>query len=584
MQLAYTLGEWDDPRAGEALGKLAVQDAADPYLSAAVMSSLTKKNLDTVLLTVLSGSRTVPPAGLTENLLRLANAFGNTKTLATLLTRVATPEKGHYAPWQFAALAGLLDTLDQRNTTLAQLQDRGDPGVKAALQRVPAVFAAARASMADGKAPRDMQLQAVRLLGRGLDHQPQDLATLAGLLVPQTADDLQAAAVATLGRLHDPEVPQVLVRGWKGYGPTLRSQVLDVLLRRDAWVKATLDALEAKQILPFEVDAARRQRLLQHRDPAVRERAARLLAGTIDPDRQKVVEAYQVVLSLKGDARRGAQVFAKNCATCHFFGGVGHQVGPDLASVGDKSPGGLLVSILDPNRAVEARYINYVALTKNGMTFNGVLANETGTSITLVGPDGKQQTILRTDLEELVSSNRSVMPEGLEKDLKPQDVADLIAHLRAGMPAARAKQFPGNKPDVVRPASDGSLRLLPANCAIYGGTLVLEPQYGNLGYWQSDDDHAVWTVEAPRAGKYAVWLDWACPNDVAGKPLVLQAGINQLTYRVQDTGAWDNYRQAKIGEITLAAGRQEVELRPAGKLTGPMIDLKSVKLVPLTGK
>ena len=52
-------------------------------------------------------------------------------------------------------------------------------------------------------------------------------------------------------------------------------------------------------------------------------------------------------------------------------------------------------------------------------------------SITLLAAEGKQQVILRTDLEELVSSNKSAMPDGLEKDLQPQDLADLIAFIRA---------------------------------------------------------------------------------------------------------------------------------------------------------
>src|SRR5438477_12956803 len=111
---------------------------------------------------------------------------------------------------------------------------------------------------------------------------------------------------------------------------------------------------------------------------------------------------------MQADVTRGAAVFAKNCATCHRLGNVGHDVGPDLASVGDKSPEGLLTAILDPNRSVEARYINYMAVTKNGLTMTGVLASETGNSVTLLGADGKQQVILRTDLEELVSSNKSV--------------------------------------------------------------------------------------------------------------------------------------------------------------------------------
>ena len=38
-QLALSLGEWHDPRAGEALGKLAMSDASDPWVCAAVLSS-----------------------------------------------------------------------------------------------------------------------------------------------------------------------------------------------------------------------------------------------------------------------------------------------------------------------------------------------------------------------------------------------------------------------------------------------------------------------------------------------------------------------------------------------------------------
>jgi putative heme-binding domain-containing protein len=111
---------------------------------------------------------------------------------------------------------------------------------------------------------------------------------------------------------------------------------------------------------------------------------------------------------------------------------VGNVVGPDLASVGDKSPEGLLIAILDPNRAVEARYINYIVTTTDEQTLTGLLASESATSITLLGPDGKPQTLRRQDLKDLRSSNTSLMPEGLEAGLKPQDLADLIAFVRGG--------------------------------------------------------------------------------------------------------------------------------------------------------
>jgi putative membrane-bound dehydrogenase-like protein len=581
MQLAYTLGQWDDARAGDALGQLALRDADDRFLSAAVMSSVNRKNLDRVLSTVMTGSRQAePPAPLVENLLRMANALDHTAALTTLLKAVATPQEGKYAPWQFTALAGLLDALDQRNTPLTKLRDDGSEEQKAALKQLMGLFAAARATLADGRSAKEDQLLAVRLLGRGLDHQQEDVAALANLLVPQTADDVQAAAITALGRLREPRVPELLLRGWKGYGPAQRNQVLDVLFRRDDWLKAALEAIETRQITAAEVNAPRRQRLLQHKEAAVRDRAARLFADAVNPDRQKVIDAYQDVLGMKGDPQRGVQVFAKNCATCHKFAGVGHEVGPDLASLGDKSPQALMIAILDPNRAVEARYVNYTAATKGGLTFTGVLASETGNSITLVGPDGKTQVILRTELEELVSSGKSVMPEGLEKEVNTQDLADLIAHVRSVGPQPQRKTFDGNKPEPVRQERDGALVLSAASAEIYGPTIVMETKYGNLGYWTSEDDHATWSVEVARPGKYAVWLDWACEDGTAGKTFLLQAGPNQLTGKVASTVSWDTYRQAKVGEIILPAGKQRLTFRSAGRIFTPLIDLKSIKLVP----
>lgn len=582
MQLAYTLGAWDDVRAGDVLGQLALRDAEDRYATAAALSSVTRKNLKRVLLAVLKGGdKTPPPASLLESLLRLSNALGDTKALATLLKAVGTPENGRFAPWQFTALAGLLDALDERDTPLSQLQKDGGEELQAALKQMSKLFAAARAVMADERAESTDKLRAIRLLGRGLDRQREDRAALAALLAPQSPEEVQAAAVAALGRLRSPQVPELLLRGWKAFAPVRHRQVLTTLASRDNWLSSLLDAMESKQIAPNEIDAILRQRLLDHRSADVRRRATRLFADAVNTDRQKVIDAYRSVLTLEGDAKRGVEIFRKSCAVCHRLGDIGNAVGPDLASLGDKSPPSLLIAILDPNRAVEARYVGYTATTKGGRSFSGVLAAETGNSITLVGADGKPNVLLRSDLDELSSSGKSAMPEGLEKELKPQDVADLIAHLRSQGPKPQRREFPGNKPELIRAADDGSLLLSAVKCEIYGPTIVLEKRYGNLGYWSSPDDRAVWTVEVAKPGRYAVWLDWACPLDTAGKTFLLQAGVNQMTGKVDSTGSWDTYRQAKVGEIVLAAGQQRVTFRSAGKIYHPLIDLKSVKLKPL---
>ena len=184
----------------------------------------------------------------------------------------------------------------------------------------------------------------------------------------------------------------------------------------------------------------------------------------VNPDRQKVINAFAPALSLQGNAAHGGELFAKTCTACHLLNGQGHAVGPDLASVGDKSPEGLLVAILDPNRAVEPQYVNYVAQTKDGQTVSGVVGRETGSSVTLKVPGGQEQTVLRTDLESFRSTGLSLMPEGLEAGLSPPDLADLIAFVRGSAPEPKRRavrrQPPGGGAALRRrrPAADAGDR------------------------------------------------------------------------------------------------------------------------------
>jgi putative membrane-bound dehydrogenase-like protein len=582
MQLAYTLGEWKDyATAGRMLGRLALRDGHDQYMLAAILSSVHKENFAATVQAFMDYADKAPSTAALEQLVRLASALGDDKGTATLLTSIGTGKGGQYTAAQFSALAAYLDALDQRKVELVKLaNDKDRPELEKAVHSLKPLFKAARETVADAKAPVALKILAVRLLARGLDSHESDRKSLADLLSPQTPEELQVATVQTIGSLHGPVVPPMLLKGWKAYGPNLRARVLEVLL--SGWVNPLLDALERKDILPSEVAAVYRQRLLDHKFDLVRQRATKIFAATTDVDRQKLVESYRPALEMKGDVVRGSEVFKKNCSACHQLGGIGQHVGPDLAAEAGKPGEVLLIAILDPNAAVEARYVNYVATLKNGKIVTGLIASETGGSLTLIGADGQKVVIPRSDLDELVSTGKSVMPEGLEKDIKHQDMADLIAFIRKSAPPQTRKTFEGNTPALVKANADGALNLLASNCEIYGRTLVLEKQYGNLGYWQSGDDRAVWTVEVPKAGKYTVWLDWACAKDNAGQSIALDVGESSvLTLKVPSTGGWDTYRFAKVGEVQLAAGKQTVTMRAVGELRGALIDLKGIKLVPV---
>ena len=144
-----------------------------------------------------------------------------------------------------------------------------------------------------------------------------------------------------------------------------------------------------------------------------------------------MLKANQPVLKLTGDVARGQALFGKKCTTCHKQGETGHAVGPNLASLTTKSPESLLLAILDPSAAVEGKYLNYVAVTTAGRSLTGILATETGSSITLLAAEGKSESVLRDEIEELRSTSKSLMPDGLEKDLSQQDIADLIEFVRS---------------------------------------------------------------------------------------------------------------------------------------------------------
>jgi putative heme-binding domain-containing protein len=572
LQLACSIGAWDSPEAGNALASLAATNNEDKFIMSAVLSSLTRRNLTVMTHQFVPNGSGLPPRALLEPLVRTAAGFEDQKTISGFLSLVmAGPdvvrEIGGINVGRFKGVAMVLDALDATAVSLETLEED-----------VRHVFDEARTIARDEKLTHE-RIQAMALLGRERSKRAEDAALMASMLVPQTPQEVQEAAIKSLARMRHEELPAVLLRGWKGHSLAVRNQILDVLLGRNEWAVVLVDALEQSKIASADVDASRRQRLLQNGSKAIRERAKKIFADAINPDRQKVLDAYSAALTAAGDSKRGGEVFTKSCATCHKVGAIGQNVGPDIGGIADKSPQSLLIAMVDPNRAVEAKFTNFVAETRADEVITGIISSEAGESLTMISADGKPREILRSQLKSLRSTGTSLMPENLESGYTPQDLADLIAFIRAANPPVR-KKFEGNNPEVVRANAAKMLRLTPANCEIYGSSVVLEKQHGNLGYWTSEDDQAVWTMEVSAAGKYGVWLEWACAADSAGNAYLLEIGRHRVTGRIASTGNWDTYHRTQIGELELEAGKYQVIFRSAGEIVGALVDLKSIELVP----
>ena len=442
FQLAFTLGQVKDPRELAALAELASAHGSDPWFRAAILSSL--PDSASPLFDRLLSSKERHPALLSE-LASLIGAKHDATEVSRLLTALSAGRSE--GEWRAAALSGLAKGLQLGDASglklpsaeagLMKLLDSPSEKVRSAAVEVAqhvelrAWIERASRDAAAANLPADRRLTAIRSLegGRFASVGP----VLRRVLDPREPPEIQAAAVESLAVFDDPEVGSILLANWKSYSPEVRKKALEALLAHRERAPQLLQAVESRQIEPGAIEAGARDRLLEHPDPALRERARRLFLSQ-SGDRPKVVEAFHSVVNLSGDLNRGKQAFEKSCAKCHMPRRQGGRVGPDLSGINNKSKEELLMAILNPSAEIDPRYVNYVVVTKDGRMHDGILVNETPGSLTLRG-DSEQGdvTILRPNLAEIRASGVSLMPEDLEKQMSRQDLADVIAYLRGGL-------------------------------------------------------------------------------------------------------------------------------------------------------
>ncbi len=441
LQLALTLGEWTAPEAGAALGRLAVGDHADAFMVAAVMSSSLPHLRAVSEGVVAAGGPAL--ASFAGPLAEMALGLDDRDALALLVSPALVPEEaGGFREDQFSRLAGLLGQCVRSGTTWERLAEGGD-ALAQSLQWLPAAVEAARHTAADDTAPLALRSAAAALLTRWPHDRAATLRTLDDWLDPRHPLEFQRAGIEALAATGDESVPQRLLARWPSQSPAAREAAADALLTRESWCLALLgdgasdgdsdgasDGDSDGGPSPLTLDATRRSRLLQHRSAAVRALAEKRLAPAAG--RAEVLARFQPALQLAGDAARGRDVHARLCAACHKLGDLGQDVGPNLQSVAGHSPEKLLTHILVPNADVQPGYFAYQCRLADGTELYGLLAAETGNSLTFKFVDGTTRVVRRRDVAALQSAAISLMPDGLEAGLTTQDMADLIRFLKDG--------------------------------------------------------------------------------------------------------------------------------------------------------
>ncbi len=436
FQLAFSLGESEAPLAIEGLTRIAKSPNNSNEVRIALLSSV-GKTADRVAVALLADAEFLKQSYSAAILTQLALIVGANPNPAPSLRLLSAATSADCPPTiQRVVLTGLGQGLNRRESSVSAVLASEATSDEVRVQVSKLFERAAKLATDEETSVVDREV-AIQLLAFA-DYETAT-SNLSELLTPQTPQSLQRSAVHALAQQDSDDVVATLLDGWSTYGPQIRRDVIDALLSRATRIQALLDAVEAETVRPRDIERDKKQLLLSHPKKDIQSRSRKLFGSSTNETRAEVVQDNQEVLNLEGDVARGLEVFKKNCSVCHQVGTIGHRVAPDLVSVQNKSPGDLLIAILDPNREAQPNYNTYTVLTDGGRSYNGIIASETANSITLRRAESKEDVVLRSNIDELISTGVSLMPEGLEKDLSQQNMADVIAFIKSLKPAEVVK-------------------------------------------------------------------------------------------------------------------------------------------------
>lgn len=413
---ALALGFIQGPEATNALALIADRDSEDRWIRNAVLSSASGREME-LLKSFLSKLSTSAPlgSGAREFLEFLGGSLSAPDILAAALQSV---------PSQKADLAlPVLLGFCEKNKLIRLKELQKHP----AFSWLPDLLTKLPETACNQNFPTSTRLPALRFLAQ----MPWDDSgsALLRLATSEPEEPLRAVAIRSLANFQNPVVSQTLLPLWPSYTPNQREIVITALLSSSYHTTAILDAIESGLLPNSAVSGARRKQILKHPSSSIRDRAEKLLqVGAAS--RQQAFEEAKAALHLTGIAEHGRQVFRNLCASCHRLEREGSPVGPDLLDIRNQPKESILFHILVPDAEIAPAFTAYIAETKDGRSFSGIMQSETNNSISLRGPLATETNILRNDLAKIEALSGSLMPNGLESAMSKQDLADLIAFLK----------------------------------------------------------------------------------------------------------------------------------------------------------
>lgn len=416
--------------------QLAAQLAADPsdtWFRKAVFSSFPDLVPGLLASLLETGAILSTPASATAGLADMARLTAATASSAELAAVVRELD-GEPQWWHFAVISGFSEGLRRSalpTKSLAALMTSPPDDFTAEAATLQKLVASASAIALDPQRAEADRIVALDLVAQlPWEGKSRHLDTILTRVEPPA---LHAAAAQTLSRDNRETVAEFFFERWKKLSPTALREALALITANPKSGLLLMKRMKAGEINPSLMPPMTRWSYGRSTDEEIKALANELF-GAAAGNRSEVVTRYRDALgNHSGDPAKGRILFERaTCSLCHEIGGTGIAVGPPLDDVKIKPAEALLSDILDPNRAIEERWLSVSIESTDGRILSGLIHTEDSESVTLRLPGGIEETIARSAIREMTSSGHSLMPEGLEAALSPEEMADLLAFLKQG--------------------------------------------------------------------------------------------------------------------------------------------------------
>lgn len=230
-----------------------------------------------------------------------------------------------------------------------------------------------------------------------------------------------------------------MLERWKDLSLVSRSVVLNKLVQSAEGASEILGQVKQGRISIADIDAVTIQALRGSSAQNVSTLASEIFGPAPGADRPAIVKEALLRWPSKPDTSVGQVAYQKHCAVCHEGKKREEQyeesLAPNLRGLNHWTNEAWINGILDPNRSVEEKYWVFQARTLDGESLTGLKLREDETSIEWVSSNGRIESLDKSQIEQIKTSERSLMPEGFEQLLTIEEIAGIISYLRSNGPA-----------------------------------------------------------------------------------------------------------------------------------------------------